>query len=219
MKRQQHLVIFARFPVAGAGKRRLAADIGTIGALRFQRIRLANLLGHLARDRRWRTWLSATPDRSGPWPTHVDVLPQGTGDLGRRLARTTRRVPVGPIVIIGSDIPGIEPDDIAGAFEALGDHDVVLGPAPDGGFWLVGLRRTPRLRLPFNNVRWSTPHTLADTIREAGGSRVAHLRNLTDVDNAAALDAHPKWDRHIGRMRDLRDDLVPAGPPSLPKEL
>lgn len=199
MKRQQHLVIFARFPIAGAGKRRLAADIGTIEALRFQRIRLANLLGHLARDRRWRTWLSATPDRSGPWPTHVDVLPQGKGDLGRRLARTTRRVPAGPVVIIGSDIPGIEPDDIAGAFEALGSHDVVLGPAPDGGFWLVGLRRTPRLRLPFNNVRWSSPYTLADTLREAGGSRVAQLRFLTDVDNAAALDAHPNWSRRIGR--------------------
>ncbi len=193
----RHLVIFARVPVAGGGKRRLAAGIGPIRAVQFERIRLAALLATLGRDRRWRTWLAVTPDRSGHWPGGLGIIGQGRGDLGRRLARVARAMPPGPVVIIGTDSPDASRSDIGAAFRALGGHDAVLGPACDGGYWLIGLRRAPRLRLPFTRVRWSSPDTFADTVREIGGARLAVLRRLGDVDDAASLAAHPHWARRV----------------------
>ncbi len=183
----RHLVIFARYPTAGGGKRRLAASVGAIEALRFQRGRLRVLLARLSADPRWTTWIAVTPDRSGPWPSHVKTIRQGGGDLGARLARVVRTLPRGPAVIIGTDIPGIEAAHIAKAFRAIAGHDGVLGPATDGGYWLIGLRLCPRLRLPFAPVRWSSEHALADTARNLAGARVAMLGVLEDVDDAMSL--------------------------------
>jgi glycosyltransferase A (GT-A) superfamily protein (DUF2064 family) len=59
----------------------------------------------------------------------------------------------------------------------------VFGRAADGGYWLVGLRRSPRLLAPFANVRWSSPHALADTLRNLEGRRVAFAATLSDVDS------------------------------------
>ena len=191
----RHLVIFTRYPTAGGGKRRLAAGIGTIQALRFQRVRLAILLQRLSHDPRWTTWLAITPDGSGPWPLHVNTITQGRGDLGQRLSRVTRALPRGPAVIIGCDIPGITSHAIASAFDALGNHDAVFGLAPDGGYWLIGLRRAPRLRLPYANVRWSSEHALADTIANLPGAKVARLHTLTDIDTSADLARHSDWAR------------------------
>ena len=78
---------------------------------------------------------------------------------------------------------------IARAFALLGGHDLVFGPARDGGFWLVGARRgRPLPRSLFDGVRWSTPTALADTL--AGLPRyvtTALVDTLDDVDDAAAL--------------------------------
>jgi hypothetical protein len=198
----RHLVIFMRFPVAGGGKRRLARGIGTAGAVRFQRVRVRHLLTGLARDPRWTTWIAATPDGSGPWPSHVRLLYQGRGDLGDRLARVARRLPVGDVVMIGSDIPGISAADVADAFARLGAARAVFGPASDGGYWLVGLAGRPCRTSPFARVRWSSADTLADTIANVRGAsahraRVALLRALDDVDEAADLAACRSWARRI----------------------
>jgi hypothetical protein len=67
MRFAQHLIVFTRKPRLGAGKRRLARDIGPVAALRFQYVMLSLMLRRLGRDRRWTTWLAVTPDRSGPW--------------------------------------------------------------------------------------------------------------------------------------------------------
>lgn len=182
----RHLVIFARLPRLGQGKRRLARDIGAIEALRFQRVMMARLLRRLGRDARWTTWLGITPDRSGPWPRGVATFPQGGGDLGRRMARVARYLPPGPVVIIGSDIPDIATSDIAAAFHALGANEAVFGPAPDGGYWLVGLRRRPRFIDPFAKVRWSSEHALADTLANLFDKKVAMLRTLSDIDDGEA---------------------------------
>jgi hypothetical protein len=179
----RQLVIFTRAPRLGQGKRRLARDIGDVGALRFQRAMLALLLRRLGRDTRWTTWLAVTPDRSGPWPRSFATLPQGRGDLGRRMASVARRLPPGPVVIIGSDIPGIVATDIAAAFRALGSKEAVVGPALDGGYWLIGLRRRPHFADVFKNVRWSSEHALADTLANLDGRSLAMLRTLADIDN------------------------------------
>ena len=104
------------------------------------------------------------------------------------MGRVFRSLPPGPVCIIGADIPGIEKRHIAKAFQALGGHDAVLGPAPDGGYWLIGLKRsTPPSAHLFQNVRWSTRHAMADTIATLGTDRIALIDTLRDVDEAADL--------------------------------
>lgn len=189
MRFANRLVIFARQPRLGTGKRRLARDIGAGAALSFQRAMLARTLRRLARDRRWITYIAVTPDRSRPWPAGTPVLAQGGGDLGARMARAARGLPPGPVVIVGCDIPGLTAAHVAAAFSKLGAYDAVFGPATDGGYWLVGLKRRPRFTDPFPHVRWSTRHALADTLAGLKGHRVAMVATLADVDDGTAFAA------------------------------
>lgn len=190
--RRRHLIVLARQPRLGRGKTRLAAGIGRLEAWRFSRLVLAGLLRRLGRDPRWTLIVAAAPDRAATgrgWPPGAERrVPQGGGDLGRRMARALAAPPAGPVVLIGSDIPEVRPRHIAAAFRALGRHDVVFGPAADGGYWLVGVKRLRAMpRGLFAGVRWSTPHALADSM--AGLPRL-HAVGLTDllddVDDAAA---------------------------------
>jgi rSAM/selenodomain-associated transferase 1 len=189
----RHLVIMARAPRLGRVKRRLARDIGAGAAHPFYRDTTAGLLRALSRDTRWQCWLAVTPDAAalegrGLWGTKCPVVPQGHGDLGQRMGRLLWFLPPGPLVIVGSDIPGIRAEHIAAAFARLGDHDWVLGPAPDGGYWLIGARRRPVVRIPFRGVRWSSEHTLSDTLANIGDRRGARLAELADVDSGADLE-------------------------------
>jgi hypothetical protein len=188
-----HLVIFTRYPRMGTGKKRLADQIGAVEALRFQRIVLTNTVRRLVDDRRWTTWLAITPDRSGPWPSTCRIIPQGYGDLGERLSRLVVRLPTGPVLILGSDVPNITRSLVSRAFHLLQGHDAVIGPAMDGGYWAVGLRRRPRKTTPFAPVRWSTPHALDDTLKNLRGLSVASLPRLADVDDASSLAQCPQW--------------------------
>ncbi len=202
MSLTRHLVIFARWPQLGSGKRRLAVGVGAVEALRFQRVSLSLTVLRLGKDRRWTTWLAVTPDACGTWPSGFGVLRQGAGDLGRRMARVAKVLPPGPVLIIGSDIPSIRGDVVASAFQALGDHDVVFGPATDGGFWAVGLRRRPRFIDPFCGVRWSTEHALKDSMRNLSGHAVTSIDSLEDVDDAPSLARQAQWEcLHAARRR------------------
>jgi rSAM/selenodomain-associated transferase 1 len=183
----RHLVIFARRPQLGVGKRRLAADVGDVEALRFARGALDRLTRTLGPDPRWRLWLAVTPDRPLDWVRAGIAVPQGQGDLGERLTRVIRALPPGPVVILGSDTPTVTRADVADAFRALGPNRAVFGPATDGGYWLIGLRRGPGERLPFEGVRWSSSDALADTLANLDGSGVAMLREQEDVDDGPAL--------------------------------
>jgi rSAM/selenodomain-associated transferase 1 len=184
---QRHLVVFARRPQLGVGKRRLARTIGNVEALRFTRSSLHGLLRRLGSDRRWTLWVAATPDRPTDWVGGVRHVAQGQGSLGERLTRVVKRLPPGPVVIIGTDLPTISCRDVAGAFASLDKHAAVLGPATDGGYWLIGLRRRPRALMPFKNVRWSTAHALDDTVAALNGASHALLDLREDVDDAAAM--------------------------------
>jgi rSAM/selenodomain-associated transferase 1 len=185
--RGRHLVIFARRPRLGVGKRRLAADVGDVEALRFAREALDRLIRTLGRDPRWRLWLAVAPDRPLDWVHTGTAIPQGAGGLGERLTRVIDALPPGPVVVLGSDTPTVTRSDIAEAFRVLGPHRAVFGPAPDGGYWLIGLRRGFREALPFAGVRWSTPHALADTLDNLAGCPVALLREREDIDDGPAL--------------------------------
>mgnify|MGYP000025780864 FL=1 len=194
MSLQRHLVLFAREPRLGTGKRRLAREIGDVGAWRFHRLTTARLLRRLAGDPRWRTWLAVTPDSAVNrparlWRAPVTVIPQGPGNLGDRLARAAHTLPRGPMVVIGADVPDIRACHVARAFARLGRDDAVLGPADDGGYWLIGLKRRPVAKAPFDGVRWGGPHALADTAAnlERAGLGIGYLETMADVDTAADL--------------------------------
>lgn len=192
---ENHLVIFAKAPRLGRVKTRLGRQIGPVRAWSFYRVSLARLSRRLGADARWRCWIAVTPDRTvfdrGLWrraaPGVDNLISQGKGDLGDRMGRVMAVLPPGPVVLVGSDIPGIRPRHIAQAFRLLGRNDAVFGPAPDGGYWLVGLRRRPRFRDPFQDVRWSTADTLADTRANLSGMKVALIDVLEDVDDDASF--------------------------------
>ena len=180
------LVIMAKEPRLGMVKSRLARDIGWVRATAFQRQTTFQLLWRLGADHRWRALIAVAPDSalaSSRWPAWIERCCQGPGDLGARMGRLMALMPPGRVVIVGSDIPGIKPSHIARAFERLGSHDAVIGPAGDGGYWLIGLRRTPRLIDAFGGVTWSSPQTLADTLSALRKARVALVDKLSDVDD------------------------------------
>lgn len=184
------LVIMVKDPQSGRVKTRLGRDIGMPAAAWWFRHQVARLLRRIE-DPRWRVVLAVSPDRavnSRAWPVRFQRVPQGHGNLGDRMARQLRNMPAGPVCVIGADIPGVTRPHIARAFAALGTHDAVFGPAPDGGYWLVGLKRSRALPAGlFDGVRWSTQHALADSVTSVSGLRIAQVDVLRDVDRASDL--------------------------------
>ena len=177
----------AKVPVAGLAKTRLARELGVGAATRFARHATAALLARVARHPAWETRLAVTPDGGTAWhawPRCITRVPQGRGNLGQRMQRIMDCAAPGPVVIIGTDVPGIRVAHIREAFRALGRHDAVLGAATDGGYWLVGLRRRPHTPGIFGAVRWSSEHALADTLANLKGRSVARAATLADVDTA-----------------------------------
>ncbi len=189
--KQRHLVVMLKDPRPGQVKTRLAADIGSIAACWWFRHQTRRLLGRL-QDPRWRLVLAVSPDRavtSRTWPAYLPRIAQGRGDLGARMRRALVAMPRGPVCVIGGDIPAVSKAHIARGFHLLGSHDAVLGPSHDGGYWLVGLRRTRPVPLGlFDGVRWSTEHALADTLAGMSGLSVGFAERLWDVDTGADLD-------------------------------
>ncbi len=184
------LVIMLKEPRAGQVKTRLASGIGVVAATALYRTMALSVVARLGRDARWQTVLAVSPSRavnSRMFPRGLTIIPQAEGDLGHRIDHIFAVRPPGPVVIIGTDIPAITASDIADAFRALGHNDAVFGPSSDGGYWLVGLNRRPRIRKIAANVRWSSAHALADTAANLKNSQNAMLRDLDDIDSAADL--------------------------------
>ena len=178
------LIIMAKAPIMGQAKTRLAADIGVVHAKRIYRAMMSRVIRQTS-DPRWDTVLAVTPRRYlGHVPEWRDVnqVPQVSGSLSPRLAAVFNRK--GPTVCIGTDCPQVTASDIANALKALTSYEAVFGPADDGGFWLFGLNGPAKPSL-FDNVRWSTEHTLLDMADKFDDIGV--LRTLTDVDDLAAL--------------------------------
>lgn len=185
------LVVMIKEPRPGRVKTRLGRDIGLVSSAWWFRHQSARLLRRL-QDPRWNLVLATAPDTavmSRVWPADLPRIPQGGGDLGQRMTRVLKSAaPTGPVCLIGADIPGIERAHIARAFGALGDHDAVFGPAPDGGFWLVGARHPNRLpRQIFANARWSSAYALSDSLASLPGQRIALVDTLADVDTVEDL--------------------------------
>jgi rSAM/selenodomain-associated transferase 1 len=201
--RPVHLLIFAREPVLGRVKTRLAAGIGAEAALATYRQLLALTAQAVATAGVPATvWLAEAPalpfgparhDPAQPrpeWPGLPWHVQPPAESLGARMAHAfgaAFEAGAGRAVIIGTDCPGLRAELLQQAFEQLLTHDVVLGPAADGGYYLLGMNKLqPEL---FANKDWSTATVLPDTLADAArlGLRVAQLPTLHDVDSAEDL--------------------------------
>ena len=183
---QPCVIVMVKEPRPGQVKTRLGRDIGMLDAAHWYRRHAVNLMRRL-RDERWTLVAGYTPKLARIIPGSSELQAwQGTGDLGRRMIRLLRQAPPRS-VLIGSDIAGLERRHIARAIAALGDNDTVLGPSPDGGFWLIGARHPGRLRHNvLDGARWSTAHAFADT-RDRLPGRLALVDTLNDVDTVDDL--------------------------------
>jgi uncharacterized protein len=187
------LGVFAKAPVPGRVKTRLARDIGPAAAAALYR-RLGRQVVAAAVGSGYRTLVWFTPPSSRDavrgWLDGLGVAgfwPQAGGNLGTRLVHAFgRSFAAGDcaVVIIGTDAPGVNRRIVAAAFRALRAHDLVLGPSLDGGYYLIGLS-TPQPAL-FRAIPWSTGGVLRATEARARalGLSVRLLPPLRDVDRA-----------------------------------
>lgn len=159
----------------------------------WYRHNVSHLLRRLDRPH-WDITLAVSPDVRGMasrvWPRYLPRMPQGEGPLGERMKHLLEAFSPAPTCIIGSDIPNIRVADVRSCFTALGSHDGVLGPSPDGGYWLIGMRnKTPFPHSFLQNVRWSSAHARADTMASHADVRWALGPTRRDVDTRADLIA------------------------------
>lgn len=151
-----------------------------------------------------RTVIFAPEDAAGEiarWLPGEGLRPQRGGDLGARMAAAVEEAfaeGAARVVVVGADVAGLTREHVRDAVRALATRDVVLGPAHDGGYYLVGLSRpAPGL---FQEIPWSTPEVLAATAARATalGLSVARLGVLRDVDTAE--DVRAEWPRLSGLL-------------------
>ena len=198
------VVVFGREPEPGRSKTRLAVGVGGAAAARIYTVTLANTLD-VAFASGARVILSLASVPSGSWVRDFDVYLelQPPGDLGDRMADAfARRFAEGEdrVMIVGSDCPYLTPEHLRGAAVGLDDADVVLGPAADGGYWLVA-QRAPGVDL-FSNIPWSSHNTLSRTqVRlDALGSSWSLLEELADIDTAEDFEAAIEDPRTPGEL-------------------
>lgn len=191
----RRLAIFARAPVLGRVKTRLAADVGAEAALAAYRKLLALTLARLGPPNdgfRAELWVEGDSATLRDWEQRMPLRRQPQGDLGERMAAAFAD---GVNVLAGCDIPQISADYVRTALAALADADLVLGPTEDGGYCLVAMNE-PQPQI-FAGIPWSTDAVLAATLDAASGLEVVLLNPLWDVDVAEDLE---RW----RRMRQRR---------------
>jgi uncharacterized protein len=196
--------LLLRLPEPGKVKTRLARSVGPEAATRVYAAMARGLVERL-RDGPWalaihhtpstpeaaaelRGWLEA-PDSEASFRFHG----QPEGDLGMRMehALSAGIAPGAPAAVLATDVPGLGPRQVGRAFDKLeaNEADLVLGPCPDGGFYLLAVARSPAPPELFRDHPWSTAEVLDRTVRIAGsmGLRVHLLEPLVDVDEVEDL--------------------------------
>lgn len=188
----EHLIVFARIPRVGANKTRLIPALGAENATRVYRHLVERTLSqvrHFATEQHCDVTLCFTggtvAEAQAEFGTELDCLEQVGATLGDRLQQATQSsfaAGAKRVVVIGTDCPGLTALDLKAAFEQLVNHDVVIGPAHDGGYYLIGLR-VDQAAL-FADVDWSTSIVFQQTMNKAQslGSSVYVLGKKSDVD-------------------------------------
>jgi rSAM/selenodomain-associated transferase 1 len=206
--------MFAKWPQPGLVKSRLAADTSPAWAAALARAFLLDLLARCAALPVRRVLAFAPVEAEASFRALVqgrfDLLPQTAGDLGARLAgflQAQFAADAQRVVVIGADSPTLPAELLLQAFAHLDQADVVLGPATDGGYYLIGCTRlVPEL---FQDIPWSSPQVLLETVRRVAalGLRLALLPPWYDVDTLA------DWCMLRGHLAALRQAGIDPGTP------
>jgi rSAM/selenodomain-associated transferase 1 len=193
---KDRLIVFVKAPRPGSVKTRLAEAVGAARACDIYCELVDRVVSSLAGIKD--VEVRFTPDDGGSeidhWlQEHWRAKPQGGGDLGERLQRAfagSFSEGLERVIVVGSDCPEISPDDVRMAIDELSSHDLVIGPAADGGYWLIGLR-APQPEL-FRAIAWSSDQVLAQTLARAKllGLRMQLLRILVDIDTEEDWNAY-----------------------------
>lgn len=186
MKHKNALILFIKNPVAGKVKTRLAATMGHDAALQiYLRLLERTRLTALQTDAVRMVFYSDFIDTTDAWhvPEFQKKLQRGA-DLGMRMhhALEDALAEHEKAVLVGGDIPALSPAVIEDAFAELEHCDVVFGPATDGGYYLVGMRR-PHIEI-FTALEWSTPRVLEESVARCRQLGLNHqlVATLQDVD-------------------------------------
>ncbi len=201
---KERLIVFTRYPEPGKTKTRLIPALGTQGAADLQRQMTEYTLNQVRKLQTWRSisievrYAGGDRQLMQEWLGNDLVYQiQGEGDLGMRMARshsTAFASSFDSAIIIGTDCPGLKAQLMAEAFDRLLAHDLVLGPAIDGGYYLIGLRRCiPEL---FALPSWGTAEVFQQTVEIAQNLNlsIAALTPLADVDRPEDLLV---WEREV----------------------
>jgi rSAM/selenodomain-associated transferase 2/rSAM/selenodomain-associated transferase 1 len=202
------LIVFSKYPEPGTAKTRMIPLLGPDGAATLQREMALHLLARihsLAEEREIQVEVRYTGGDKArmreAFGTGWRYREQGPGDLGQRMAHAFQDAfdeGVGKAVVVGSDTPDVTGAILQAAFDALDDCDMAVGPAEDGGYYLLGLRAPcPAL---FQEIAWSTQHVLLQTLctAHAEGRSFVLLDRLRDVDRP---EDWPVWERMAGEGR------------------
>ena len=190
---EPRIIVFVKAPRPGFVKTRLAIVIGDEAACKAYRQLTETVLAKLASlpNVEIRFNPDDAKDEIKSWlRKDWGAKPQREGDLGQRMHRAFKEAD-GAAIIIGSDCPYLETSDLQAASDTLQTHDAVIGPAADGGFWLIGLVRPPYPAI-FEGVHWSTHTALKETLANAELMNLSFqlLRELIDVDT---VEEWKKW--------------------------
>jgi len=213
---QDRLILFCRYPVPGRAKTRLIPALGPLCAADLHR-RLAERAFRTVQmaaaslgagvevrfdgreEKRMRNWLG------GP----ARFARQGPGDLGRRMQVAFAEAFQGGcprVVLLGADVPGIAPRHLEAAAQALWNHDLVLGPSTDGGYWLIGMKRVLDV---FRGVQWGAAAVLAQSLEAARtqGLSVHLMEPESDMDT---IDDIRLWQPEEAEARPYVSVIIPA---------
>jgi rSAM/selenodomain-associated transferase 1 len=195
-----HVLLFAKAPRPGVVKTRLAASIGDEAAVRLYRVIGRRIIDQIRPVSNVTVYYDP-PDallEAREWLGDAEYRRQSDGSLGDRLTAALHEhfagSPSAPVVAIGADAPEVDAGVITAAADALGSADVVLGPAMDGGYYLIGLKQErPNL---FTAIPWSGSTVLAATRAACDAARLttvvlSTLRDIDTVEDAIALGAWP----------------------------
>ena len=179
------LIIFIKNPVAGKAKTRLAKDVGDEKALEIYKSLLAytRTIALLINAKRYLYYGGEILDDDWDKTSFIKRL-QSEGDLGERMSNAFTDVLAehNKVLIIGSDCPQLDLMTISRAYEKLEDHDYVVGPSKDGGYYLLGMKElTANV---FSNIEWSTDNVCSQTVERIKSANMTFdlLPELSDVD-------------------------------------
>ncbi|XWK90181.1 MAG: TIGR04282 family arsenosugar biosynthesis glycosyltransferase [Phormidium sp.] len=188
------LIIFTRYPEAGKTKTRLIPVLGAEGAANLHRQLTETVVTGVKQVSNTLIEVHFTGGNQqlmAAWlGEDITYKQQTEGDLGKRIAtafQTAFTNGIEKVIIIGSDCPALNSQIIGEGFAALSQHELVLGPATDGGYYLIGLKRLiPEL---FTGINWGTSEVLQQTVKIAQNLKlvVAYLTILSDIDRAEDL--------------------------------